>query len=292
MPKLDFIINPISGGRSKAGFESWISSCPSLDSAQCNLLYTKRKGDAAALAEASKADAVVAVGGDGTVNEVASALVRKEAAERLPALGIVPFGSGDGLARHLKLPRKPRKALGVIGKGRELLMDSGVINGQPFFCTCGLGFDAAVAWAFARSGKRGLFQYIKQGLRLWKSYKALDYELLLDGRPLRRKAFLITFANANQWGNNSFIAPMASVCDGLLDITLLRPFPAWKLPLVALRLMTGRLHRQKEVEAFRVRSALVKAAGETVIHYDGEPSLVSGNISVEVRPASLRVIVP
>ncbi|MDR0688598.1 MAG: diacylglycerol kinase family lipid kinase [Prevotellaceae bacterium] len=284
-----FILNPVSGAKQKRNFPLLIRRFFTYDKGFRATFYrTRAAGDATAMAKkfaAEDYDIVVAIGGDGTVNEVAQALVNTST-----ALGIVPVGSGNGLARHLHIPMSPCKALARIATAKVRWADYGLMNGIPFFCTAGVGFDALIGNKFAQAGYRGLATYMQQILREFVSYKPEEYNLTVDGKTMRRKAFLITFANASQWGNNACIAPAASVSDGLLDVVALSEFPLYCTPNIGLRLFTRQIDRCRYIEIFRCRSAAVDRAHSGYVHYDGEPSQTGKHVEVKLVQGALKIV--
>jgi len=282
MSKVLFIINPIAGMR-KRGLSSAISLCKS----DYEIVETQYPGHATELAQASDADIVVAVGGDGTVNEVATGLIGSN-----KALGIVPCGSGNGLARHLKLSLKVREAVEIINLGHTTVIDTGVVNEMPFFCTCGIGLDAEVGMNFANAGKRGAQTYIAETVKLLNEYSPDNYEVLIDGKLISQKAMFVTIANANQWGNNGMIAPEASLTDGLLNVTIVAPFSSIRIPGMVAGLFTGTINRMHGVYSYQGQNIRVIPEKEMVAHRDGEPMLNVEEISAYVRPASLKTIIP
>lgn len=217
-----FIVNPISGTQGKEAIVKWIERLTDCSKYNYRICRTQYAGHAYELAdEAAKKgiDIVVAIGGDGTINEVGRALI-----DTRTALGIIPCGSGNGLARHLGIPMDVRKAIQLINEGYSECIDYGKIDGHPFFCTCGVGFDAFVSLKFANSGKRGPLTYLENMLHESLTYKPEVYTIENSEGTMQRKAFLIACANASQYGNNAYIAPQASLTDGLMDITILEPF--------------------------------------------------------------------
>ena len=231
--KILFIVNPISGTSDKRHIIDLIPKYLDNSRFQWTIRYTEHKGHAAQfVAEAIEAgtDVVVAVGGDGTVNEVARSLVHTNT-----ALGIIPCGSGNGLARHLYIPMNPDGALEVLSDCHIESLDYGMIDEVPFFCTCGVGFDAFISDRFAKSNRRGLLTYIENTLKEGLKYKPDTYEITIDGERQTYKAFLIACANASQYGNNVYIAPHASMSDGLMDVTLMEPFTVLEAPQIAIR---------------------------------------------------------
>ena len=219
---ITFIVNPISGTKSKDALPLLVKQLIDDSLYECEIIKTEYAGHAAELASQCVNDHIdicVAVGGDGTVNEVARSLAHSET-----ALGIIPCGSGNGLARHLCLPMDMKQALQVINAGKTDYFDYGVINDQPFFCTCGMGFDAYVSLKFAESGKRGLATYVENVLKEGLTYKPDTYIITDESGNHQYNAFLVACANASQYGNNAYIAPEASMQDGLLDVIIMEPF--------------------------------------------------------------------
>jgi diacylglycerol kinase (ATP) len=228
----------------------------------------------------------VAVGGDGTVNRVAAALLNTGI-----ALGILPAGSGNGMARSLGLSMRREEAIRQIAAGRTEMIDSGSVNGLPFFCTSGLGFDAHIGKLFATSVKRGLQSYIKITTRELFRYRAKEYTVTLDDHTFIKKAFLITIANAGQYGNDFYIAPQASMKDGLFHVVVLKPFNVLKLPGLMRRILTRKAFLAASIETYTTKRVVVKRGEPDSIHYDGEPSGQGKEIVFEMNPLSLKVIV-
>jgi YegS/Rv2252/BmrU family lipid kinase len=217
-----FVVNPISGTQGKKAILKWIDERIDRSIYDYSIVRTEYAGHAsqiAAEAVKDKADVVVAIGGDGTINEIARSLVHTDT-----ALGIIPCGSGNGLARHLHIPMEPKAAIDIINRGEQLCIDYGKINNIPFFCTCGVGFDAFVSLKFADSGKRGLLTYLENTLHESLTYQPETYEIENEEGTVKHKAFLIACGNASQYGNNAYITPQASLMDGLMDITIMEPF--------------------------------------------------------------------
>ena len=288
--KIVFIVNPKAGtGRKKSVTEMINKEFSSYLNYEI-MLWEKSFGDISHMADKaiqSGAHIVVAVGGDGTVNAVAKALVGTHA-----ALAIIPIGSGNGLARHLQIPLDAIKSLGLIHSGREYLIDSCSVNDKSFFCTAGIGFDAHNGKMFAESKKRGFFSYIKITLSQFISYHPEEYHLLLDNKEVKQKAFLVTFANAGQYGNNVFIAPHADIGDGVIDVCILRPFHIWNVVGIALRLFNKTISQSRFYERYQGKNIVVQRANAAPVHYDGEPAEMPAMVTVKITPHSLRVIVP
>jgi YegS/Rv2252/BmrU family lipid kinase len=230
--KIVFIMNPISGTLNKSGIPDIIDSTLDKTRFDYEIRLTEHAGHASQIATDAKnngIDIVIAIGGDGTVNEVARSIVHSHT-----ALGIIPCGSGNGLARHLMLPMNIKKSIEVINMCEIHDLDYGVINGYPFFCTCGMGFDAFVSMRFAEAGKRGPITYVENVLREGLKYKPETYEIEDETGTKRYEAFLISCANASQYGNNAYIAPQASMSDGLMDIIIMEPFDMLEAPQISI----------------------------------------------------------
>lgn len=287
--KILFIVNPISGTDKKRNIRRIIRENLDGERFEYKVKFTEYAGHAAELAkEASAAgcDIVAAVGGDGTVNEVARSLTHSQA-----ALGIVPCGSGNGLARHLQIPLDTAGAIRILNADTVRSLDYGIINGMPFFCTCGIGFDAFVSHKFAESGKRGPLSYIENTLREGLSYQPDNYIIEDENGTVRYKAFLIACANASQYGNNAYIAPHASMEDGLMDIIVMQPFSTLESAQVALQLFNNTLLDNKHVKTFRARKVRITRSTEGAVHCDGEPLITGNTIDVEMVPQSINIVV-
>lgn len=274
-----FIINPISGKGKKQKLAQ------SLLAKGYKVAFTEYAGHAEKLAREATEEIVVAVGGDGTVNEVARGLIGTE-----KALGIIPCGSGDGLARHLGLSHNIEKALETIERGACKKMDAAEVNGRLFFSVCGVGFDAVVSERFAKCGKRGLANYIKQGLGTWCNYTPEHYTLEIDGKTIHHDALFITVGNSNQWGNNAKITPLADCCDGMLDVTVVEKFSALELPWIAGRLMTGSIHKSNRVHTYKGKEIRIIRQAEGPAHADGDWFTTSEVLDIKILPAALKVL--
>ena len=284
-----FIVNPISGTTDKSRIVNLIPSYMDAERFAIKILYTQFKGHAAhyALQAVEQGiDVVVAVGGDGTVNEVARCLIHTQT-----ALGIIPCGSGNGLARHLFIPMNPEGALQVLSTCHVEALDYGMINETPFFCTCGIGFDAFVSSMFAKSERRGLLSYIENTLREGLRYKPDTYEIEIDGEKQRYKAFLIACANASQYGNYVYIAPSASMSDGLMDVTIMEPFTMLEAPQIAIQLFNKTIDKNSRIRTFKCKSLRIHRNQPGVIHFDGDPKDEGTDIQVSLEPKGIRMVV-
>ena len=276
-----FIVNPISGKGRKARIIAHLKE------KGMKVVYTEYAGHAEVLSREAAERIIVAVGGDGTVNEVARGIVGTD-----KVLGIIPCGSGDGLALHLGISRHYRQALKTILKGDIQKIDSGLINDKPFFSVCGTGFDAVVSERFAKSGKRGLKNYIKLGLKTWMDYTPENYKIEIDGNDFEIEASLLTIGNSSQWGNNAKIAPLADICDGMLDMTAVDRFSAIEMPALAFQLMTGQLDKNSRVHWYRGRHIKLSRPSEGPAHADGDWFSAGTELDIRILPQSLNVLVP
>jgi diacylglycerol kinase (ATP) len=229
---------------------------------------------------------VIAVGGDGTVNQVASSLVKLNI-----SFGIVPAGSGNGLARSLSLSMDIKKAIQQIVIGKTQLIDYGTINDSPFFCTSGVGFDAHIGKLFALSIKRGFKSYIKITIKQLLKYKAKNYTLTFNGNTIKRKAFLITVANGGQYGNDFYIAPQASLQDNKLHIVIVKPMGVLGAFTLLNNVLKHKAYKSKYVETFTSNKITIKGENLNTIHFDGEPSEIKGDLNFECVNNGLKVIV-
>lgn len=287
--KAVFIINLISGTSDKSDIPELIDTCLDKSQFDYEIAITQYAGHATEIASKAKddgTDIVVAVGGDGTVNEVARGIV-----ESKTALGIIPCGSGNGLARHLLLPVDVRRAIDVINRCEIHSLDYGIINGHPFFCTCGMGFDAFVSMKFAEAGKRGPLTYIETVLREGLKYKPETYIIDDENGTTHYEAFLISCANASQYGNNAYIAPQASMSDGLMDVIIMEPFDVFEAPQISIDMFNKTLDKSSKIKTFRCKRLHIHRDSPGVIHYDGDPVMTGKDINVELRPKGIKIIV-
>ena len=283
-----FIINPISGTQEKDVIPKLIEEHLDKTLFHHQEVFTEYAGHAAELAQhyANEGiDIVVAVGGDGTVNEVARSLVHTHT-----ALGIIPCGSGNGLARHLCIPLDPVRAIQLINYCQIEDFDYGVINELPLFCTCGMGFDAFISLKFAEAGKRGPITYVENVLREGLKYKPETYEVEDVSGARSYKAFLIACANASQYGNNAYIAPGATMKDGLMDVIIMEPFTALDAPQIAADLFMKTLGNNSKIHAFRTPSIHIHRSEPGAIHYDGDPIMTGTDIDVHIEHLAIRIL--
>lgn len=255
-----------------------------------NFAFTEYVGHAAEIAEEAankNFDVIVAVGGDGTINEIAAKVMQQN-----KILGVLPFGSGNGLARFLKIPMNTVKAIKVINNCKVSVIDTATFNEKCFFNMAGMGFDAHISSVFAGNKSRGLSGYVKLGLREMFSYKSQTYQITVDGKEYSRKAFVISVANSSQYGNNAHISPKASVTDGLLDVCIVKEFPLYKLPVLAYQMLRLKTDNSNLVEIIKGKNIHISRIKEDAIHIDGEPYFMGKEITVSITPLSLNIITP
>ena len=275
-----FIVNPISGNGRKKRLVS------SLKKAGYEVVYTEYAGHGEVLARETAAKVVVAVGGDGTVNEVARGLVGTD-----KVMGIIPCGSGDGLARHLGISHISEWALRAIKSGKTQPLDAARINGRLFVSVCGVGFDAVVSEQFAKCGKRGVSTYISEGLKTWNTYKPEKYRVIIDGKEYEHEAMFVTVGNSNQWGNEAKITPLADSSDGILDVTVVDNFHTVEIPWLAGLLMTGIAHKSPHVHTYRGQHITITRSSEGPAHADGDWFSTSAELDIHIYPNLLKIIV-
>jgi len=288
-PKVLFIINPISGGIDKSGFPETVKSVLSDSQLDVQCVYSERIGHAEELSRKAVADGfdlVFSVGGDGTMNEVARGILNTNV-----GLGLVPLGSGNGLARHMGLPLKIKDAISLAKKHSMLRIDSGSINNKPFFNMAGVGFDAHIGNMFATSKERGFKTYVINTITEFINYKPEKYKLV-NGQTQEKTAFLISFANSSQYGNNAFIAPQANLQDGKIDVCVLKPFHPIFFPELSLRLFNKTINDSQFIESFKSDHITIEREKDGVIHLDGDPHMMGKSLEMKVNPSSLNILVP
>lgn len=288
--KILFVINPISGGRDKQKIPGLINKYLDKNLFEHRISFTEKVEHGYMLSKAAvkdNYDIVVAVGGDGTVNEISRALINTNV-----QLGIIPYGSGNGLARSLKIPLKTEKAILVINQQHSDKIDSARLNDYYFFNVAGSGFDAHISQNFAHNNIRGFWGYIKTTLQEFRRYVPLEYQISLDGVKQIKRAFIVSIANSSQYGNDAHIAPRADVKDGWLDVVVVSPIVWYKIPFVALRMFNKTAEASAYVEIFRAKKIEIEREYEAPIHIDGEPRMEKKDLSIEILPLSLNVIVP
>jgi YegS/Rv2252/BmrU family lipid kinase len=288
--KIIFIINPIAGVKSKRQLEKKIDQVFCEKEFELIKLYTAYPSHALELAVKAveeKPKLIVAAGGDGTINEIARALINTG----IP-LGVIPLGSGNGFARHFNLPFNIEKALKLLLTGTTLSVDVGYMNGKPFFCTAGIGFDAEIGYYYRNYNYRGFIAYALSFAQVFSWYKSKDYKLEIDGTEYNFRAFFITIANISQFGYNFYVAPHASTLDGAFDVVVIKRFPKWKASFLGFRSFFGTIDNSPHVWHILAKNVkILSPTGEKFIHIDGEAGIQSGELEYQIKNGELRVIV-
>ncbi len=288
MKKILFLINPVSGIGKQKTVERLIESELDSNLLSVDISYTQYRAHARELAAeaAGNYDAVVAVGGDGTVNEVASRLIDTDT-----ALAIIPAGSGNGLARHLHVPLRMRKAFQSLNNFQIKKIDTLKINQYCCVNVAGIGFDAHISHEFEGKKMRGPIGYLQVIMTELSRYKSKYYHMIIDGKVYDRNAFLISFANSSQYGNNIYIAPDAKVDDGLIDVRIINDFPKIATPAMVFSMLDKSYNFEKD-ELVKAKTIEIKHSHDLRAHIDGEPIILGPNVEIVIKPLSLNVIVP
>jgi diacylglycerol kinase (ATP) len=284
-----FIVNKFSGTGFSPELEHMILKKCTDHGVECALEYTQGRGHATTLARQAVDlgyQKVVAVGGDGTVNEVAQALLHTPV-----AMGIIPKGSGNGLARHLGIPTKIHPAVNCLFNSDIINMDTFRINDKLSLNVSGIGFDGYIAELFGGDSTRGFQGYTKLVLNEFMNFSEFEAEISFGDTQQKKKAFVIAIANSSQYGNNARIAPTASVCDEILNVSILKKFPAYRLDFIY-SFFTGTVDQSVYCETLRVRDVTIKLSAPMSFHIDGEPAGKSDSFKIEIVPASLHMLAP
>ncbi|GAA4783817.1 YegS/Rv2252/BmrU family lipid kinase [Olivibacter ginsenosidimutans] len=286
--RIQFLINPISGGRKKKGFEQSARKFLNAHLYEAEFKVTEHAQHASDLARKAikeGVDLLVAVGGDGTINEIA-----KELLHTAIPLAIIPEGSGNGLARYLQISSDLSTAINKINAGHVSTIDSGLVNGKAFFNVAGMGFDALISNRFAENLTRGPVGYLKIVLQEISRYRPQSYTLNIDGKILNREAFMISIANSPQYGNNAYIAPGATADDGLLDVCIIKQFPLLQFPVMIYHLFSRTAHQSEYVEIIKGKHIVIERETAGPVHLDGEPLELDRKLTIDVLPSSLKVV--
>ncbi|MBR4838577.1 MAG: YegS/Rv2252/BmrU family lipid kinase [Bacteroidales bacterium] len=290
--KILFIVNPISGHHDKSKFPSIVENLIDKNKFEYSISLTERGGHAAELTKKAiedEYDIIVAVGGDGTINEVATNMIGAR-----QTFAIVPYGSGNGLARHLHLPLKPNKIITeVINKGVKSKIDTATMNGVPYISIAGVGFDAIIADYFAKDPNRGLKTYVKLVTEKYFHFKPEKYHLIIDDKEeFDCEPLFISFANSNQFGFNAAVSPHASLNDGLLDVCIFKKPNILQVAYVAERLLTQRIDKTHFVDIHKASKIKVIREKEDYANIDGEAVMMPKDVVVEINPLSLNILLP
>ena len=294
--RVSVIINPISGtgGRRDVVRERLrlAQSLGTTHGVEVRTAVTERQGHARELAEAALADGITTVlawGGDGTLNEIGSVLAFRDA-----SLGIVPSGSGNGLARELGIPMDPGAAFAIALGGSERTIDCGELDGHLFFNVAGLGLDARVAHEFSAHGltRRGFRRYLEVTIRELFRYTPDVHTIDVGGQSIRARTLMIVIANGCQYGNGARIAPHAKLDDGQLDVVVVGERPVWRALMQIPRVFTGQIARVPGVTLLRGTTIQITSGRPALFHVDGEPFVGGASLRAKTHPRALRIRVP
>ena len=288
--KILALINSISGTLNKDSLPKSIDKIIDSEKFEIEIKYTEHANHAYELSKEAAANGyygVLAIGGDGTVNEVASALCDTET-----ALGIIPLGSGNGLARHLRIPLNIDKAISIINENHIENFDYCTANDRKFFCTCGLGFDAQVSSTFAKRGKRGPVGYFQSAISEYIKYRSQTYKITSSNGIITEKAFIIACGNASQYGNNAYITPNADMQDGEIDVTVMLPITPFDTAMLGLLLFSKHIDQDVNIISFRTADLSIERESEGIMHLDGEPVNMPKTIEIKCHKGGLKIFVP
>lgn len=284
------IINPNSGTSRKTSIPELAYNILSENGSELYFVYTNEQGHVAQIIDdvaGQGFDVVIGVGGDGTINEVADAVRPTDM-----TMGIIPMGSGNGLARSLDIPMDPEAALEVIRKGYIKRIDCCEANGVPFFVTFGVGFDAQVTASYDQKSFRGPLSYVLSTVDQFIKHKSSLYRLHLNGEVIEQKAFLVTCANADQYGNNAIIAPEAELDDGLFDVVVIRNMSLLKAPQVAINLFTKNINESASIDIYRTDHLIIEREEADYAQVDGELLELGRRIEITIQKQQLPILVP
>jgi len=293
-----YFLNPISGTGNKALLLEHIKNKTAGKNIPFEIMHTNAAGEYGYLKEkitSEKITDVIVCGGDGTVNQIAGALLG------MPVnIGIIPMGSGNGLAFAAKIPKNTGKALEVIFAGNALPVDSFYINNKFSCMLCGLGFDAQVAHDFARQTKRGLVTYIQQSVKNFFRAKPYPFEIIIEGKPITTEAFFISIANSNQFGNNFTIAPQASLHDGLLDIVVVHKMSKLRMIWTVLKQISNgqvrpyedKKYHRNDIHYFQTKKLSIKNPGLAPLHIDGDPVATAPAFEIVIIENAFNLLMP
>ncbi|MDZ4668251.1 MAG: diacylglycerol kinase family lipid kinase [bacterium] len=286
--KTRILINPISGGKSKLGLAALINQYLDKTKFEFNIAYTESGEHAIALAQEAaqqEYDILVAAGGDGTLNQVASKLIHTQT-----AMGIIPLGSGNGFARALNIPMNTAAAINGLNQAQIKTIDTGLANAVPFINVCGFGFDAHVSAGFASHGKRGLQTYAKVSLQSIRNYQSKTYQLVQTEKTEAHTAFIFAICNGPQYGNNAYISPLAELNDGLFNLTIIEKVNWRNLLGLSINLFMGKLHESKRVKTQQIKDFTLVQPEAAYVNIDGEPIWFDKEVNISILPNSLRVL--
>ena len=290
MKRVVFIVNPASGVFSKGNIKEIIDSRLDQSLYYPEITFTEGPGHATEICKTQiekGTDVVVAIGGDGSINEVARGIVGTDI-----CLGIIPAGSGNGLAHHLKIPIIRKNAIDVLNRSKVIKIDTGMINENFFVSIAGIGFDGLIAKRFEKSRIRGFVSYLKLVAEEYPKYKPKKYRLEFQDEVIKTKALFIAFANSDQFGFNTSIAPGAKIDDGLLDIIIVKKPQIIELPYIANLLYWRKIENSKHIISRKTNDLKITTKKSRWVNLDGDPIMLGKELHIKILPRSLNVIVP
>lgn len=288
--RISFIVNPKAGTNLQKHIRESVEKHLNHDQFEYGFKYTEHAGHARELALEALAegyDIVTAVGGDGSINEVASALIGTKA-----ILGIIPAGSGNGLAMHLGYGRDVEGAVRKLNTAQEKIIDVGLMNDRPFINLAGIGFDGLVSNMMKGSNWRGFIPYFLKSVEAGLKYTPSLCTIEMDDRVLTEKCFAITIANGPMYGYNFQIAPDARMDDGLFEVVILKDAPRWQYFAAVPATLIGKIYDAGFVEHFTTKRVRISTEGTNYTHLDGEGLVQEGDLTFEMKPKSLHILVP
>lgn len=286
--KIWFIINPISGVKRKDQIPMLIQSHLDHEQFDYEILFTEHRGHAVDLAKDAiekKIDIVCAVGGDGSVHEVGTTLIGSDV-----KLAIIPMGSGNGLARHMKIPTQTIDAILRINLNQSISMDTVRINDTPILGVGGYGFDALIAKKFDENKKRGFLNYIKLVAKEFIKYNPINITIDANGKVRKLPVVMCTIANTSEFGNGFVVSPKSDATDGEFELVILKPFSFWRIPTLVFQFFTKRADQSNFTEIIKTNKATLKISGK-IAHFDGEPGISKKEINIQLIPKSLKIVV-
>jgi diacylglycerol kinase (ATP) len=287
--KVLFIVNKFAGGGYRPELEGQIIKSCETHHVEPEILYTMGPGHATELASAAANagyDRVAAVGGDGTINEVGCGLIHTG----IP-MGIIPRGSGNGLARHLCIPLSIQGSVKTFLTGTVTTMDVFTLNGKLSLNVSGVGFDGHIANLFGGKTRRGLTGYAKLTIEEFLRFPEFEARLTIDGKVLTRKGFVFAIANSSQYGNNACIAPKASVSDGLLHLNILRKVPPYRFDFVW-AFFSKTIDESSYSEIVSLKELTIETKAPVPYHVDGEPCGLDNVFNISIMPSTLQIVAP
>ena len=285
-----FIINPHSGNKKKVRVIKKINTELDLQIFEPHIIQTETLEQLSSTLETIKKDKnniVVAVGGDGTINRIINEIIDSGI-----SFGIIPRGSGNGLARELKIPQTISGAIRILNQFYFRKIDVIQLNNLFSVNVSGIGFDAVIAKKFSELKHRGFKNYLKIIAQEIKKIKPETYKMLINGKELNPESYLISFANSRQWGNNAYIAPTAKIDDGLIDVIILHPFPLLPTPIMVAELFTKTLGSSRYLDTIKAKEVVIKKEGEIFAHIDGEPHIFKNQLKVTIYTKKLNILAP